>query len=235
MQIRRGPATVSEVHPHRTTTRQTPGKVMRIAGIRIAAKRRRLHCTLVARRPAQAFCGRLSAEIRKLHWAPGPPEFLSARLPPQQSPPRSRRLYACAFSFDCCSCLRHSPVPDLNAPAPPLAAAASTQADRRARCGHRRIRRHRGRRRRRSVGRRPARGRRPSTGADGAYQLDVPASVPFELRVQLDGFAPQVIAVAGQSQPITRDVALPVAGVSDSARRHRDAATRRAAPRSPNR
>ncbi len=55
-----------------------------------------------------------------------------------------------------------------------------------------------------------------STGADGAYQLDVPASVPFELRVQLAGFAPQVIAVAGQSQPITRNVALPVAGLSDS-------------------
>ena len=55
-----------------------------------------------------------------------------------------------------------------------------------------------------------------STGADGAYQLEVPANVAFELRVQLEGFAPQVSAIAGQSRPITRDVALPVAGLSDS-------------------
>ena len=63
------------------------------------------------------------------------------------------------------------------------------------------------------AGRRAASAR---TGADGAYRVDVPAQVPFELRVHLDGFAQQVIAVAGQTQAITRDVSLPVASVSDA-------------------
>ncbi len=63
------------------------------------------------------------------------------------------------------------------------------------------------------TGRRAASAR---TGADGAYQVEVPAQVPFELRVRLDGFAQQVVAVAGQTQAITRDVSLPVAGVSDA-------------------
>ena len=63
------------------------------------------------------------------------------------------------------------------------------------------------------TGRRAASAR---TGADGAYRLEVPAQVPFELRVRLDGFAQQVVAVAGQTQAITRDVSLAVAGVSDA-------------------
>jgi outer membrane cobalamin receptor len=53
-------------------------------------------------------------------------------------------------------------------------------------------------------------------GADGAYQIEVPAKLPFELRVSLDGFAQQAIAIAGQAQPLTRDVSLAVAGVSDT-------------------
>ena len=54
------------------------------------------------------------------------------------------------------------------------------------------------------------------TGADGAYRLEVAAGVPLQLRVRLDGFAPQVINIAGVSQAITRHVTLPIGGVSDS-------------------
>ena len=54
-----------------------------------------------------------------------------------------------------------------------------------------------------------------SSGADGTYRLDAPAGVPFELRVSRDGFAQQVIPLAGQAQPLTRNIALPVAGLSD--------------------
>src|SRR5688500_17185362 len=53
-----------------------------------------------------------------------------------------------------------------------------------------------------------------STDAEGRYRVDAPAGVPIELRVQLDGFAPQLVAIAGRSQPLTRDVVLPVAGLS---------------------
>ena len=55
-----------------------------------------------------------------------------------------------------------------------------------------------------------------STDAEGRYRVDAPAGVPIELRVQLEGFAPQLIAIAGRSQPLTRNVVLPVAGLSDS-------------------
>ncbi len=55
-----------------------------------------------------------------------------------------------------------------------------------------------------------------SSGADGAYRVDAPAGVPFELRVAREGFARQQLPVAGQSQPITRDIVLPVAGLSDT-------------------
>lgn len=51
---------------------------------------------------------------------------------------------------------------------------------------------------------------------DGSYRLEVPSGVPFDLRIRLDGFAEQSIAIAGQSQLLTRNVTLPVAGVSDS-------------------
>ena len=55
-----------------------------------------------------------------------------------------------------------------------------------------------------------------TTGPDGVYRLEVPAGVPVELRVHAPGFADQVIALAGGSQPLTRDVTLPIGGVSDT-------------------
>lgn len=54
------------------------------------------------------------------------------------------------------------------------------------------------------------------SGADGAYRLELPARVPFDLRVSAAGFADRSIAVPGQSRDVTRDVALAVAGVSDT-------------------
>jgi outer membrane cobalamin receptor len=60
-------------------------------------------------------------------------------------------------------------------------------------------------------------GRRFSSGttdAAGRYRVDTPAGVPVELRFQLDGFAPQVITLRGESQ--SRNVVLPVAGWSDT-------------------
>ena len=55
-----------------------------------------------------------------------------------------------------------------------------------------------------------------STDGEGRYQVDAPAGVPIELRVHLEGFAPQLIAIAGRAQPLTRHVMLPVAGLSDT-------------------
>lgn len=55
-----------------------------------------------------------------------------------------------------------------------------------------------------------------ATGADGQYRLDIPSGVPVEVRVHRDGFADQVIALAGRSQPVTRHVTLQVGGVSDA-------------------
>ena len=57
---------------------------------------------------------------------------------------------------------------------------------------------------------------RVSTAADGRYRVDAPAGVPIELRVQLDGFAQQLIAIVGGTQPLARNVTLPVAGLSDT-------------------
>ena len=54
------------------------------------------------------------------------------------------------------------------------------------------------------------------TGADGRFHVDVPAGVPVELRVARDGFADQVIALAGSHAPVTQNVTLQVGGVSDS-------------------
>ena len=53
-------------------------------------------------------------------------------------------------------------------------------------------------------------------GADGRYGIDAPAGVPLELRVHLEGFAEQLIAIGGRTQALTRNVVLPVAGVSDT-------------------
>ena len=55
-----------------------------------------------------------------------------------------------------------------------------------------------------------------TSASDGSYRVDVPAGVPFDIRIRLDGFAEQSIAITGQSQPLTRNITLPVAGVSDS-------------------
>lgn len=55
-----------------------------------------------------------------------------------------------------------------------------------------------------------------TSGADGHYRLDLPAGVPVEVRVHRDGFADQVIAVAGGWQTVTKHVTLPLGGVSDA-------------------
>src|SRR5688500_2743893 len=54
------------------------------------------------------------------------------------------------------------------------------------------------------------------SGADGSYQVEVPARVPLNLRIALAGFADQTIAMSGQQRNATRDVVLLVAGLSDS-------------------
>jgi outer membrane cobalamin receptor len=55
-----------------------------------------------------------------------------------------------------------------------------------------------------------------SSDAGGRYRVDAPAGTPIELRVRLDGFAQQLIAIPGRTQPLTRNVTLPVAGLSDT-------------------
>ena len=55
-----------------------------------------------------------------------------------------------------------------------------------------------------------------TSGADGRYQVEVPAGVPVELRVHGDGFTSQAITLTGLSAPIIRDVTLQVGGVSDT-------------------
>ena len=57
---------------------------------------------------------------------------------------------------------------------------------------------------------------RVTTGADGSFHLDVPAGVPVAMRVHREGFADQVIALVGATQSLTRNVTLPVGGVSDT-------------------
>ena len=51
---------------------------------------------------------------------------------------------------------------------------------------------------------------------DGRYQIAVPAGVPFQLRVVHEGFADEVIDVAGTTSSTVRDVALTVGAVSDT-------------------
>ncbi|HJU42949.1 MAG TPA: TonB-dependent receptor [Vicinamibacterales bacterium] len=55
-----------------------------------------------------------------------------------------------------------------------------------------------------------------STDANGRYRIEAPSGIPIELRIQLAGFAPQLIAIAGRTEPLTRNVVLPVAGLSDT-------------------
>ena len=54
------------------------------------------------------------------------------------------------------------------------------------------------------------------SAADGTYRVEVPQGVPLDLRVSLAGFANQTIAMPGQHRDVTRDVVLPVAGLSDT-------------------
>ena len=53
------------------------------------------------------------------------------------------------------------------------------------------------------------------SGSDGAYRLQVPAGVPFELRASREGFADTVVTLPGVSMPASRDLTLHVGGVSD--------------------
>jgi outer membrane cobalamin receptor len=55
-----------------------------------------------------------------------------------------------------------------------------------------------------------------TTGAEGQYQIRVPAGIPFELRLRLEGFADQVVDIAGSGAPVTRDVEMQVGRVSDT-------------------
>ena len=57
---------------------------------------------------------------------------------------------------------------------------------------------------------------RATTGSDGRYRINVPAGVPFELQVRLEGFAAQTHSLAGASAPASRDVELRIGGVSDT-------------------
>lgn len=57
---------------------------------------------------------------------------------------------------------------------------------------------------------------RVTTGADGWFRVNVPAGVPVELRVARDGFADQVLALAGSDTLVTQDLTLQAGGVSDS-------------------
>ncbi len=55
-----------------------------------------------------------------------------------------------------------------------------------------------------------------ATGADGSYRVEVPAGVPVEIRVHREGFADRTIALAGATQPLTRNLTLQIGGVSDT-------------------
>jgi outer membrane cobalamin receptor len=51
---------------------------------------------------------------------------------------------------------------------------------------------------------------------DGGYRLEVPAGVPFQVRVVRPGFAEEVVDVEGTTSDIARDIALTVGGLSDT-------------------
>ena len=55
-----------------------------------------------------------------------------------------------------------------------------------------------------------------TSGENGLYRLEVPAGVPFELRVKHDGFADFAADMRGASADVTRDVTLQIGGVSDT-------------------
>lgn len=55
-----------------------------------------------------------------------------------------------------------------------------------------------------------------TTAGDGRYRLDLPARTPYDLRVRRDGFADQVVAMAGSSAGAVRDVTMQIGGISDT-------------------
>ena len=54
------------------------------------------------------------------------------------------------------------------------------------------------------------------TAEAGRYRLEIPAGVPFELRVKREGFADVSLRVTGATGEITRNVTMQIRGVSDS-------------------
>jgi outer membrane cobalamin receptor len=55
-----------------------------------------------------------------------------------------------------------------------------------------------------------------TSGENGQYRLEVPAGVPFELRVRREGFADFSAGLRGANADVTRDVTLQIGGVSDT-------------------
>ncbi len=55
-----------------------------------------------------------------------------------------------------------------------------------------------------------------TTGADGRYELSVPAGVPVEVRSRRDGFADQVVSLPGVAATVTRDITMPIGRLSDT-------------------
>jgi vitamin B12 transporter len=55
-----------------------------------------------------------------------------------------------------------------------------------------------------------------TTGADGRYELTVPAGVPFALRVHRSGFADQSLPFGGSRSAISRDLEMTIGTVSDT-------------------
>ena len=55
-----------------------------------------------------------------------------------------------------------------------------------------------------------------TSGADGRYQLRLPAHVGAAIHIRRRGFADQIVEIPGSASPISRDVTLQVGGVSDT-------------------
>ena len=55
-----------------------------------------------------------------------------------------------------------------------------------------------------------------TSGEQGRYELAVPSGVPFQLSVTREGFADQVVDVAGTSVSVSRDIELRIGSVSDT-------------------
>ncbi len=55
-----------------------------------------------------------------------------------------------------------------------------------------------------------------TSGADGRYQLQLPAHVGTAIHIRRRGFADQIVELPGSAGPIRRDVTLQIGGVSDT-------------------